>query len=81
MVEIFLRLLYIYVFAVKIIPMPRPKTATSKPSLADPSDELRVLDPEKAGIDEEPTLRPRHLSEYVGQTALKESLLNHPGNG
>ena len=35
---------------------------------------MRVVDPGKAGDDEEQTLRPQHLSEYVGQSALKESL-------
>ena len=37
-------------------------------------DEERVVDPQKSGEDEEPTLRPQHLQEYVGQTALKDSL-------
>jgi Holliday junction DNA helicase RuvB len=33
-----------------------------------------MMNPEKAGDDLEPTLRPQLLSEYVGQTALKDSL-------
>jgi Holliday junction DNA helicase RuvB len=37
-------------------------------------EELHVLDPVKSGEDEEPTLRPQSLSEYIGQSALKESL-------
>jgi len=51
--------------------MPRSKTA---PAAADPKDDLRVLDPERVPGDEEPTLRPQRLLEYVGQSALKESL-------
>jgi len=53
--------------------MPRSenkKNAQSEPSL----DEERVVNPQKSGEDEEPTLRPQHLQEYVGQTALKDSL-------
>jgi Holliday junction DNA helicase RuvB len=54
--------------------MPRSekqKNAQTEPTL----DENRVVDPEKTGDDEELTLRPQHLTEYVGQSALKESLL------
>ncbi len=64
--------------------MSRPKASVSQPPVNDSGfgqppprksdEELRVLDPEKAGEDEEQTLRPRHLADYVGQTALKESL-------
>ncbi len=54
--------------------MPRAKPEISDPPLPNSPDELRVMDPQKAGDDEEPSLRPQHLSEYVGQTALKESL-------
>src|SRR3970282_1950200 len=54
--------------------MPRPKPSVSSAPANDPVDEIRVVSSLKAGEDEEPTLRPRYLSEYVGQTALKESL-------
>ena len=54
--------------------MPRSKTPVSNPGLMESPEEVRVLNPEKAGEDEEPTLRPQHLSDYVGQTALKGSL-------
>lgn len=54
--------------------MPRPKTTAPAPPVNDSTEELRVLDPGKTGEDEEQTLRPRHLADYVGQTALKESL-------
>jgi Holliday junction DNA helicase RuvB len=54
--------------------MARPKTSISHETANNPPEELRVLNPEKTGGDEEPTLRPQHLAEYVGQRALKESL-------
>ncbi len=54
--------------------MPRPKTTVPTPPVNEPPEELRVLNPEKTGEDEEQTLRPRYLADYVGQTALKESL-------
>src|ERR1035441_8817152 len=54
--------------------MARPKTSSPQPPLNEPAEELRFLDPEKNGEDEEPTLRPQHLADYVGQSALKESL-------
>ncbi len=53
--------------------MPRPKTASQIP-VSDPADAIRVMNPQKTGDEEEQTLRPRHLAEYVGQSALKESL-------
>jgi holliday junction DNA helicase RuvB len=53
--------------------MARPKIA-SQPSVNDPTEELRVMNPKKTGEEEEQTLRPQHLAEYVGQSALKESL-------
>lgn len=55
--------------------MPRPKATAPNPSLSDSPEEVRVLNAQKALEDEEPTLRPQHLKEYVGQTALKDSLL------
>lgn len=54
--------------------MPRAKPEISDPPLPNSPDELRVMNPRQAGDDEEPSLRPQHLSEYVGQTALKDSL-------
>jgi holliday junction DNA helicase RuvB len=54
--------------------MPRPKTPVPNPGLKESPDEIHILNPEKATEDEEPTLRPQRLLEYVGQTALKESL-------
>ncbi len=54
--------------------MPRPKTPMTKPSPAEIPEEVRMMDPDKAGEDLEPTLRPQHLAEYVGQRALKDSL-------
>jgi len=45
------------------------KNAQTEPTL----DEDRVVNPAIAD-EEEPTLRPQHLQEYVGQTALKDSL-------
>jgi holliday junction DNA helicase RuvB len=54
--------------------MPRPKTPIPNPGLKESPDEIYILNPEKAKEDEEPTLRPQRLGEYVGQTALKESL-------
>lgn len=54
--------------------MPRSKPSVSNPPSDHPLDEIRVVSPLKDGEDEEPTLRPRLLSEYVGQSALKESL-------
>ena len=53
--------------------MPRPKIA-SQSSASDSTEELRVMNPQKTGEEEEQTLRPQHLAEYVGQSALKESL-------
>jgi Holliday junction DNA helicase RuvB len=55
--------------------MSRPKPSVSpKPPVNDPADDIRVMNPEKSGDDEEMTLRPKLLNEYVGQTQLKESL-------
>ncbi|HTC21486.1 MAG TPA: AAA family ATPase, partial [bacterium] len=54
--------------------MPRSKTPVSQPPLSDPAEELRVMNPQKTSDEEEQTLRPQHLAEYVGQSALKESL-------
>src|SRR5258708_9405818 len=54
--------------------MPRPKTATPNTPTSDALDEIRVRNPEKVGDDEELTLRPERLADYVGQSALKESL-------
>jgi len=52
-----------------------PRSENKKNSQSEPSlDEERVVNPQKSGEDEEPTLRPQHLQEYVGQTALKDSL-------
>jgi holliday junction DNA helicase RuvB len=52
-----------------------PRSENKKNSQSEPSlDEERVVSPQKSGEDEEPTLRPQHLQEYVGQTALKDSL-------
>src|SRR5580658_10975628 len=53
--------------------MPRPKTA-SKPSVSDPTEELRMMNPKKSGEEEEQPLRPQRLADYVGQSALKDSL-------
>jgi Holliday junction DNA helicase RuvB len=51
------------------------RTEKQKNSQAEPTlDDNRVVDPQKAGDEEELTLRPQHLNDYVGQTALKESL-------
>ncbi len=53
-----------------------PRSEKQKNSQIEPTlDESRVVDPQKAGGDEEQTLRPQHLAEYVGQSALKDSLL------
>jgi Holliday junction DNA helicase RuvB len=55
--------------------MPRSKAApAAAPVAADPKDDLRVLDPGRVPGDEEPTLRPQRLQEYIGQSALKDSL-------
>jgi Holliday junction DNA helicase RuvB len=54
--------------------MPRSKTSMVKSSKPETPEEIRMMSPQKAEDDLEPTLRPQHLSEYVGQTALKESL-------
>src|SRR5665213_3158163 len=52
-----------------------PRSENKKNSQSEPSlDEERVVSPQKSGEDEEPTLRPQHLLEYVGQNALKDSL-------
>lgn len=52
-----------------------PRSENKKNSQSEPSlDEERVVSPQKAVEDEEPTLRPQLLQEYVGQTALKDSL-------
>lgn len=53
-----------------------PRSEKQKNSQTEPTlDESRVVDPQKAGEDEEQTLRPHHLADYVGQSALKDSLL------
>ncbi|HUO56733.1 MAG TPA: Holliday junction branch migration DNA helicase RuvB [bacterium] len=54
--------------------MARSKTPVSQPRDQEAAEEIRVMNPQKGSDDEEPTLRPQHLSEYVGQKALKESL-------
>jgi len=54
--------------------MPRPKTSSSKLDTKDFSEETHLLNPRPAGEDEEQTLRPQYLAEYVGQSVLKESL-------
>jgi holliday junction DNA helicase RuvB len=54
--------------------MPRSKTVSPTP-VSDSTEELRIMNPKKTGEEEEQTLRPQHLAEYVGQSALKESLL------
>ncbi len=54
--------------------MPRSKTTVTNQPPRESPEEVRMMNPEKAGDDLEPTLRPQHLSEYVGQTALKDSL-------
>ncbi len=54
--------------------MARSKNPIPPDSLKEAAEELRVMNPEKAGDDLEPTLRPQHLDEYVGQTSLKDSL-------
>lgn len=54
--------------------MPRSKTPESPQALSEPSGEPRVMSPRKTQEDEEPTLRPQKLLEYVGQKSLKESL-------
>jgi holliday junction DNA helicase RuvB len=54
--------------------MARPKAPAPHPSVDDSPEELRILNPVKTGEDEEQTLRPRYLADYVGQTALKETL-------
>ena len=51
--------------------MPRPKSPAPEAVPVEP----RVLDPERAGDDEETGLRPKRLHDYTGQTALKESLI------
>jgi len=52
-----------------------PRSENKKNSQSEPSlDEERVVSPQKSAEDEEPTLRPQHLLEYVGQNALKDSL-------
>jgi len=53
--------------------MPRP-SSSSKQTQA-PPEEIRLLNSDTQSGEEEPTLRPQHLAEYVGQKALKESLL------
>jgi Holliday junction DNA helicase RuvB len=54
--------------------MPRPKTKLSESSSSSLPDEIRMVTPEKTIEEEDNSLRPQHLSEYVGQSALKESL-------
>jgi len=54
--------------------MPRSKTSPANPAPLETPDEIRVLNSQKTPEDEEPTLRPQQLGEYVGQKALKESL-------
>ncbi len=54
--------------------MPRSKIPTTDSNLNESPDELRMVSSEKIVEDEEQTLRPQHLAEYVGQTALKDSL-------
>ena len=52
-----------------------PRSEKQKNSQAEPTlDESRVVDPQNADAEEH-TLRPQHLAEYVGQSALKDSLL------
>jgi Holliday junction DNA helicase RuvB len=53
--------------------MSRPKIVSQQP-VSDPAEELRVMNPKNSGDDDEQTLRPQYLSDYVGQSALKESL-------
>jgi Holliday junction DNA helicase RuvB len=54
--------------------MPRSKTPVSQSPVSDPEEEIRVMNPQKKSDEEEQTLRPQYLAEYVGQSALKESL-------
>jgi holliday junction DNA helicase RuvB len=54
--------------------MPRSKSPLSSQPVNDPAEEIRVMNPRRDGDDEEPTLRPQRLVDYVGQTALKDSL-------
>ena len=54
--------------------MARPKTSPPKPNAPEMTEEIRVLNPQKSEEDQEPSLRPQALSDYVGQTVLKESL-------
>ncbi len=54
--------------------MSRPPSSSPKEAKSPPA-EIRLLDSAVPGGEDEPTLRPQYLAEYVGQTALKESLL------
>lgn len=51
--------------------MPKP---SSKKNTPPPEDSLRVVDPEGAPVEDENSLRPAHLRDFVGQEALKDTL-------
>ncbi len=60
-------------------PKPRPqanKKSRPRPALPEAPDRERVTDPEPLGIDREieGSLRPRRLSDFVGQEGLREQL-------
>jgi holliday junction DNA helicase RuvB len=57
----------------KINSMSRPSTSSKE--ITPSPDEIRLLNTDTQSGEEEPTLRPQHLAEYVGQSVLKESLL------
>ena len=61
-------------FTCKIKSMPKPKTKPPETAVPDLPDEARMVAPEKTVEEEENSLRPQHLRDYVGQSALKDSL-------
>jgi Holliday junction DNA helicase RuvB len=54
--------------------MPKPKARLAETPEAPPPEEMRMVAAEKTVEEEENSLRPQHLREYVGQSALKDSL-------
>ncbi|HVM33630.1 MAG TPA: Holliday junction branch migration DNA helicase RuvB, partial [bacterium] len=54
--------------------MPKPKARLAEKPEPLPPEESRLLASEKTLEEEENSLRPQHLRDYVGQSALKDSL-------
>jgi Holliday junction DNA helicase RuvB len=51
-----------------------PKPSRKKNESIPPEDNLRMVDPDRVGVEEENTLRPARLQEFIGQEALKDTL-------